>query len=184
MSFVSGFVFAILIYSFVLTVVTVYKDLSHYYIVEPIDVIFAGPIAWMLALILFLLRPVYKLHKDRSQNKEKPYPRKDASYIKKVVKKIVRNYLRKKEHGDYFNFNCMMGSGYGEYSGWYTLFVKKPRYERLNEQFKNLMIHQKEETITELKNHFVKVTKEIMVKDDCAEWYISEFADKDLYTIR
>ena len=184
MSFVFGFVIAILIYSFVLTAVTVYKDSSNYYIVETIDIVFAGPIAWTLALVLFLLRPVYKLYKVSSQNKEKSYQRKDAAYIKRIVKKIVRNYLRKKEHNDYFNFNCMMGSEYGEYAGWYALFAKKPRYERLNQQFKKLMFHQKEETITELKKHFVKVTKEIMEKDNCAEWYISEYADKDLYTIQ
>lgn len=184
MDFIFGFVIAILIYSFALTAVTVYKDSSSYYIVEPIDVVFAGPIAWILPLVLFLLNPIYKLYKDSSQNKEKIYRKKDAAYIKKIVKKIVRNYLRKKVHNDYFDFNFMTGSVYREYAGWESLFIKRPKYERLNKKFKKLMFHQKEETITELKKYFVKVTKEIMEKDDCSKWYISEYADKDLYTLR
>ena len=50
----------ILVYSLILTIVTLYKDNSGYYMVETIDIIIAGPVCWVLCLILFLIKPIVK----------------------------------------------------------------------------------------------------------------------------
>jgi hypothetical protein len=180
-----GIIIGILIYSLILTVVMLYKDNSGYFMVEMIDIIVAGPVAWVLSLIGYvIIKPLCKIYKKNKGDKKKEYKNKDSKYISRVVKKIVRNYADKKNHNDYFHFCYMRGSDYDEYTGWYDLLVKRPRYERLNKKFKRLMTYQKEETVSELVKYFDVVTEDMMRQDDCNEYYIEEYKDRGLYRLK
>lgn len=177
-----GFLIGIFIYSFILTIVLFYKDNSSYYDVEIIDLIVSGPITWVLLLIFYIIRSLIKLLPKKEKPK-KPYKRKDKKYIAKVVKKIVKIYRTKKNNNEYISFDIRMECDYS-YSGWGFLMVKKPINERINNKFETLMYKQKEETIEELKKYFIKLTKEIMIADNCAEWYIEEYCNKELYKLK
>ena len=182
MEYIYGIIIGIIIYSLLLTVFTVYKDNSSYFIVHTSDVIMAGPVAWIFILLInVLIGPVYRMfHKEA---KKRPSKRKNALYISKIVKKVVKNYSNKSYCGDYFDFNKMTSDGYGEYEGYLDLLVKKPKNERLNNKFSALMRNQKEETVAELMNYFTKVTESIMRKHDCNEWYIEQYKNKNLYVL-
>lgn len=179
-----GFLIGVFIYSFILTIVLLYKDNSSYYDIETIDLIVSGPITWVLLLIFYIIRSILKLIPKKEKPK-KPYKKKDKKYITKVVKKIVKIYRTKKNHNDYISFDvCLEWDFNYSYNGWGFLMVKKPINERINNKFKTLMYKQKEETIEELKKYFIKLNKEIMIEDDCAEWYIQEYCNKDLYKLK
>lgn len=148
-------IFAILIYSFILTIVTLYKDSSGYYTVDDIDIVAAGPVCWLLILIIMFLKPFLKNRKP----KEYEYKPKPTKYIQKTVKKIVIIYRKNlQKHGyepDYIDFSIHCGEfNANEVEGWDVLMVKRARYEALNKRFSNLMWHQKEETVGELKKYF------------------------------
>lgn len=180
-----GFLIGILLYSFILTIVIVYKDISSYFSLEIIDIIIAGPIAWILVLIMyFIIQPLYKLYNKNNTKTPPKYKKKNKKYIDKVVKKIVKNYSNKKYHNDYFDFTHILGSDYNEYSGWEDLLVKKPKYERLNNKFKKLMYHQETDTIAVLITYFDLVTEEIMNQDNCDTYYIAQYKNKNLYKLR
>lgn len=79
-------IITILIYSLILTIITLYKDSSSYYIVETIDIIIAGPVCWIVCLILFLIKPIVKpLMKKR---KVKPYSPKSKNILNELLVKL------------------------------------------------------------------------------------------------
>lgn len=152
-------IFAILIYSFILTVVTLYKDSSSYYCVDVIDVVTAGPVCWVVALIFAVLKPFLKSR----TGKEKEYTIKSSKYIQKTVKKIVTVYRKTLQRRgwkpDYIDFSMYRGEfNVNDVEGWDVLMVKRARYEFLNNRFESLMWHQKEETVEELKKYFSEAT--------------------------
>lgn len=145
----------ILIYSLILTIVTLYKDSSGYYTVDDIDIITAGPVCWVVALIFMVLKPFFK---NRIGKKEE-YKIKSSKYIQKTVKKIITIYRKNLQkwgyEPDYIDFSIHSGKfNVNEIEGWDVLMVKRARYEFINNRFERLMCHQKEETVKELKKYF------------------------------
>ncbi len=148
----------IFLYSLILTLVTLYKDSSGYYTMDDIDIVTAGPICWLLILIIMFLKPFLK-HMKKKEHKYKP---KSAKYIQKTVKKIITIYRKKLQNRgykpDYIDFSIYRGAfNVNEIEGWDVLMVKRARYELLNKHFSDLMWHQKEETIEEVKKYFIEV---------------------------
>lgn len=183
-NYIIGALIGIMIYSFILTIVTLYKDNSGYFIVSTLDIIMAGPFGWFLLFIInFILRPIYCLI-FKEKNKEYKHKNKSQSCIKRVVKNIVKNYSKKKYHNDYFNLNEWFDDYYGDYKGYESLVVKKARNEWLNNKFIMLMKYQKEETLEELKKYFIVVNETIMKNDKCDEYYIKKYKDKGLYKLK
>ena len=72
-----GFLIGVFIYSFILTIVLLYKDNSSYYDIETIDLIVSGPITWVLLLIFYIIRSILKLFSKKEKPK-KPYKKKDS----------------------------------------------------------------------------------------------------------
>lgn len=172
-------IITILIYSLILSVVTLYKDNSSYFIVEPIDVIVAGPVMWFLILFLFMLRPL--LHKIQ---KEKLYKEKDSRYISKIVKKIIKQYKKKRYTDDYFDFSFRQGEfNVNDVEGWGKLLRQVPSNEKLNDKFSALMYHQKEETVNELMKYCTVLTEEKLKKDNCNDYFISIYKNKNLLKV-
>lgn len=184
MDFITGVIVGVLIYSFLQTLLIFYKDIhSGYYDVEIVDIVFAGPIAWIVCLIiLVVIHPIYRILHSRVKGKE--YQPKSKAYIKKVVKKIVRNYAKQKQHDEYFDFTQCWGDYYGNYYGFRDLRVHKPRNERINNRFMLLMFHQPKETIEELNQYFEVVTEDMMKKNDYDEYYIQNYKDKGLRVLK
>lgn len=184
MDFITGVIVGILIYSFLQTLLIFYKDIhSGYYDVGVIDMVFAGPITWIIYLVILLvIRPIYVvLH---PHIKEKEYKPKSIVYIKKVVKKIVRNYAKQKHHDGYFDFTKCWRDDYFDYYGFQDLRVHKPRNERINNRFMSLMFNQPKETIEELNQYFEVVTEDMMKKNDYDEYYIQNYKDKGLRVLK
>lgn len=183
---VKGIIIGVLIYSLVLTIVTLYKDNSSYFMVETLDVIVAGPVAWILMMVFSLIRPILKKCYDARKTKERTV--KNEKYIKKVVAKIIKKYTKYMEKRnykrDYFNFNIRNGEfNVNDIEGWGRLEVKSPLNEKINKKFSDLMYHQKEQTIKELKKYFKLLTEEEMRKDDCDEYWISVNKHKEIYIL-
>ncbi len=148
-------IITILIYSLILTIVTLYKDASGYYTADDIDIITAGPVCWVVALIFVVLKPFLK----NRTGKKKEYKLKSSKYIQKTVKKIVtvyrKNLQKRGYEPDYIDFSIHSGEfNVNDIEGWDVLMVKSPIYESLNNRFERLMWHQKEETVEELKKYF------------------------------
>ena len=188
--YIIGALIGIFIYSLILTIITIYKDNSGYFSVDTVDVIVAGPCSWLILLFgLIIIRPIYKLVKDKkkekgTETKEKEYKKKSSKYIQRVVKRIIKNYSTKKYHNDYFKLDKWFDDSWGNYSGYESLLVKKARNEWLNEHFLTLMYMQKEETIEELKKYMDKVTEEVMTEDKCNKFYIKKYKDEGLYKLK
>ena len=152
-------IITILVYSLILTIVTLYKDASGYYTADDIDIITAGPVCWMLALIFVVLKPFLKSR----IRKKKEYKLKSSKYIQKTVKKIItiyrKNLQKRGYEPDYIDFSIHSGRfNVNEIEGWDVLMVKRARYEFINNRFERLMCHQKEETVKELKKYFREAT--------------------------
>ncbi|MBR3515376.1 MAG: hypothetical protein IKO10_03605 [Lachnospiraceae bacterium] len=146
----------VFIYSLILTIVTLYKDSSGYYMADDIDILTAGPVCWVLVLIIMFLKPFFK---DRKK-KEKQYKPRSSKYIQKTVKRIVTVYKKhlRGDETDYIDFSIYRGDcNFDDTYGWDVLMVKRARYEFINNRFERLMWHQKEETVEELKKYFSEV---------------------------
>ena len=173
-AFLIGALIAILVYSLILTISVIYKDNSGYFILSDLDVVLAGPICWILIILIrVIIRPIFSLF-PKKEKKRKP---KSEKFIKKNVKKIVNNYKSKKYHKEYFDFSVRSGSDFGGYG---DLLVKHPRYEWLNKRFCSLMQEQKAEVLKELLLYFEPVTEARMIKDGYSEWYISDYMKKKI----
>ena len=167
-------IITILIYSLILTIVTLYKDSSGYYIVETLDIIIAGPVCWILCLILFLIKPIIKpLMKKREV---KPYSPKSKKYIERVVSKVVKNYRKHSIYDELFDFSFRQGEfNCNDIEGWGRLLVNKPINERLNNKFKQLMYNQKNENLAELTKYFDVVTREMLeATGDYNQYFIDD----------
>ena len=166
-------IITILIYSLILTIVTLYKDSSSYYIVETIDVIIAGPVCWIICLILFLIKPIVKpLMKKR---KVKPYSPKSKKYIEQIVSKIVKNYRKHSNYDELFDFSFKQGEfNCNDIEGWGRLLVNRPINEQLNRKFEHLMYNQKDDTLVELIKYFDVVTREMLEAGDYNQYFIDD----------
>ncbi len=178
-----GVIIGMLIYSFIMTIATLYKDFSSYFTIEVLDIILAGPFIWVLFLIISIIKVFYKKYHKNKEPKKKEYKMKSQKYIQKIVKRIVRNY-RKKSYTDYYiDFTKMRSYDGGEIEGYEVILVKKAMNERINNKFQTLMFHQEEDTIQELLKYFHKVTEEEMKKDDCNDYFISLNKTKIFYKV-
>ena len=164
-------IITILIYSLILTIVTVYKDNSSYYIIDTIDIITAGPVCWILCLLLFLIKPIIKPIVEKHKNT--PYKVKSKKYTERVVSKIVKNYIKHSRYDELFDFSFRQGEfNCNDIEGWGRLLVNKPINERLNHKFESLMYYQKEDTLVELLKYFDVVTREMLEAGDYNQYFI------------
>lgn len=164
----------ILIYSLILTIVTLYKDSSSYYMVETLDIIIAGPVCWVLCLVLYLIKPIIKPIIEKHKNT--PYKVKSKKYIERVTNKIVKNYKKHSSYDELFDFSFRQGEfSCNDIEGWGRLLVNKPIYEQLNRKFERLMYNQKDDTLAELTKYFDIVTKEMLeVTGDYNQYFIDD----------
>ena len=176
-------ILTILIYSLILTIITLYKDSSSYYIVETIDIIIAGPVCWILCLILFLIKPIVK--PLVAKRKDKPYSPKSKKYIERVVSKIVMNYKKHSTYEELFDFSFKNGEfNCNDIEGWGRLLVNRPINERLNRKFEMLMYHQKDDTLVELIKYFDVVTREMLEAGDYNQYFIDDTVHRKYPTYR
>ena len=178
-----GILIGILIYSLILSIITLYKDNSSYFIVETLDIIIAGPCLWIIMLILAIIRPIYRhFYKEKEST---PYESKSDKYIEKIVRKIVKIYKKHQSYDDIFDFTMFSGEyNCNDIEGWKALLIKKARYERLNRKFKSLMWNSdKDRTIAILKPYFTKITEQFMKDHNYDEWFILTAKDKDIYIL-
>ena len=83
-AFLIGALIAILVYSLILTISVIYKDNSGYFILSDLDVVLAGPICWILIILIrVIIRPIFSLFPKKEKNR-KP---KSEKFIKKMSKK-------------------------------------------------------------------------------------------------
>lgn len=178
-------IITIFIISLINTVLCIYKDQSSYsYGLEWTDIIMGGICTWILLLFFRLFRkPLnYFYEKYKSKKKKKIYKEKQ---IKKICYKIIKNIKRDKyKLEDYYDLNSYNGDYYNDYQGLNDLVIKKVRYERLNKKFNHCIFNQKEQTIKILEKYFIPVTKEIMEKNECNEYYINKYKNKGLVKIK
>ena len=80
-----GFIYGLLVYSFILTVVLLYKD--DCYNTTKLDIIVSGPFAWITYLMCHICRT------DKKPIKNTAYTEKSDDYIYSVINTIVSNYL-------------------------------------------------------------------------------------------
>lgn len=184
MQYLIGAIIGILVYSLILTIITIYQDQSSYFVVEVLDFIMAGPFGWLLLGILPIIQFLYKRFFKGREKKEKRIKVRNQKYIAKVVKKIVKNYRNSSYNSDYIDFNKSFTADYSDdIVGYDELLVNRARNERLNIKFKSLMRHQKDETVNELLKYFHKVTEKEMEGDNCTEWFIKKNKEKTFYAL-
>lgn len=160
-------IITILVYSSILTVWVFYKESSSYIItLSEYDFIFAGPVSWVLAVVLGVF---YHLKKKFGKEKPFEYKPKPHKYIRDVVEKIVKIYKKKREkYKDKELFDFTMRCDVfccNNLNGWSDLLVSKPKYEHINKKFETLMLFQKSDTIDELAEYF-EVMDDEKIKED------------------
>lgn len=166
-------IITILIYSLILTIVTLYKDSSGYYMVETLDIIIAGPVCWILCLILFLIKPIVKPLMNK--RKVKPYSPKSKKYIERIIHKIIKNYKKHYRYEELFDFSFRQGEfNCNDIEGWGRLLVNRPIHEQLNRKFERLMYNQKDDTLAELTKYFDVVTREMLENGDYNQYFIDD----------
>lgn len=176
-------IITILIYSLILTIVTLYKDSSGYYIVETLDIIIAGPVCWIVCLILFLIKPIVK--PLMKKHKVKPYSPKSKKYIERVVSRIVMNYKKHSTYEELFDFSFKNGEfNCNDIEGWGRLLVNRPINEQLNRKFERLMYNQKDDTLAELTKYFDVVTREMLEAGDYNQYFIDDTVRRKYPTYR
>lgn len=185
MEFVTGLCVGIIIYSIILTIIFLYKDISSYYDSEGIDLIISGPIAWILiAFCYFIVRPIVKKLPDKS-HKEKPYKMKNKKYIHKIAKKVIANAKKNKLNDRWFDLTRdLKETYYDDYYGLLGLLVEKPKYEWLNKKYSRLVFHQKEDLVNEIKQYMIPVTEEYSAANDYVKGYIRELQKKGITLYR
>lgn len=162
-----------MIYSLILTIVTLYKDSSGYYMVETLDIIIAGPVCWILCLILFLIKPIVKPLMNK--RKVKPYSPKSKKYIERIIHKIIKNYKKHYRYEELFDFSFRQGEfNCNDIEGWGRLLVNRPIHEQLNRKFERLMYNQKDDTLAELTKYFDVVTREMLENGDYNQYFIDD----------
>lgn len=166
-------IITILIYSLILTIVTLYKDSSGYYMVETLDIIIAGPVCWILCLILFLIKPIVKPLMNK--RKVKPYSPKSKKYIERIIHKVIKNYKKHSKYEELFDFSFRQGEfNCNDIEGWGRLLVNRPINEQLNRKFERLMYNQKDDTLAELTKYFDVVTREMLENGDYNQYFIDD----------
>lgn len=87
---IKGIIIGLLIYSFINTVIVIYKDCSSYFIVEALDFIVAGPFLW---IIMFFIK-IFNINFEKQLNKNpKPKNKAKIKRIVKINKKSIIFYL-------------------------------------------------------------------------------------------
>lgn len=176
-------IITILIYSLILTIVTIYKDNSGYYEIGVADIIVAGPICWIMLLVLFLIKPIIKpLMKN---HKSKPYSPKSEKYIKCVVSKIIKNYKKHRNYTEYFDFSFRQGQfNVNDVEGWGRLIINRSYYGGLNKKYERLMFNQKEDVLPILLTYFNAFTKDDINDDTPYEVKQSLYNNKLIYALK
>lgn len=178
MQYCIGALIGVLIYSAILTIVTIYKDNSGYFIVSNLDIIVAGPVIWIMILIGTVVSLIYKPKK-----KEQKYKPKSQKEIEKIVSKIMKRYLKK--HRDvYISLDYGFNDEYGRYDGWRALMVRKPSAEWLDKKFESLIINQHKETVAELMKYFEPATPEMMKQKWEDDWFIEDVKNANLVVLK
>ena len=144
-------IITVLVYSLILTIVECYKDWSGYYETSLLDIIVAGPVAWLLVGVLY----IFSLTGIKFKSKTKTYTPKE---IKKTVNKVVSVYRKRKYQSEYFNLDLMDCYDYVDIDGWEDLMTKSPKYEWLNRDFERIMLYQEKVGKKELLNYFEELS--------------------------
>ncbi len=156
----------ILVYSFILTVVEIYKDCSSYFESSIPDVITAGPCMWIVLLVLILFKPIFiKLSK-----REKKYRKRTPEQIDKTVRKVLHQYNKYNRYHYPIVIPGIVtepGSGLDDYR---DLEVKKPSNEWLNREFTRIWAYQREEMFAALMKYM-------------KEWHENEESDIPSYIL-
>lgn len=179
-------VITVFIYSFIVTLLNIYKDTSSYSNgMEWMDIISGGPVTW--AVIIFVRvfhKPITAIVKKFSSRpkKVKTYSTKQ---IEKIVEKIIRNAQKTGSRKNvYYDLTRYFGGYDGDYEGWEYLIVKKEKYQFINKKFSRCMSNQTDETLEILKRYFIPATKEVMIADNCNEWYIEQYGNCGLMKMK
>lgn len=175
-------IITILIYSLILTIVTIYKDNSGYYEIGVADIIVAGPICWIMLLVLFIIKPIIKpLMKN---HKSKSYSPKSEKYIKCVVSKIIKNYKKHRNYTEYFDFSFRQGQfNVNDVEGWGRLIINRSYYGGLTKKYERLMFNQKEDVLPILLAYFNAFTKDDINNDTPYEVKQSLYNNKLIYVL-
>ena len=156
---IKGIIIGLLIYSFINTIVVIYKDCSSYFIVETLDCIIAGPFLWIIMLFI----KIFNINFEKLLNK-KPKPKNKAK-IKRIVKRTYKHFTKYwdkyDEFGPYIDFQKkFIYDNYCGIEGYGSFLIKKPMYELLNKDFEYIIKHQYYETIPFLQEYFRPLNEE------------------------
>lgn len=157
---IKGIIIGLLIYSFINTVIVIYKDCSSYFIVEALDCIVAGPFLW---IIMFLVK-TFNINFEKILNK-KPKPKSKAK-IKRIVKRTYKHFAKywDNKHSKfrpYIDFQrSFIYDNHCGIEGYNSFLIKKPMYESLNRDFEYIIKHQYYETIPFLEEYFRPLNEE------------------------
>lgn len=154
---IKGIIIGLLIYSFINTVIVIYKDCSSYFIVETLDYIVAGPFLW---IIMFLVKG-FNISFEKLLNKNsKP---KNKAKIKRIVKRTYKHFTKywDNKFRPYIDFQRrLIYDNYCGIEGYDSFLIKKPMYESLNRDFKYIIKYQYYETIPFLEEYFRPLNEE------------------------
>ena len=156
---IKGIIIGLLIYSFINTIVVIYKDCSSYFIVETLDCIIAGPFLWIIMLFI----KICNINFEKLLNKN-PKPKNKAK-IKRIVKRAYKHFTKYWDKYDelrpYIDFQKrFVYNNYCGIEGYDSFLIKKPMYELLNKDFEYIIKHQYYETIPFLQEYFRPLNEE------------------------
>ena len=129
----------IFVYSAILTVILIIKDLSSYSSgIELIDVVVGGPVAWLLTLILLAVKPIRKKLSKNKVKKNKIY---SLQKVEKTTKKIYKIYHRIYNEPLWLvPQNCYIGVH--ETNRPSEVKLKRMRYELLEKRYVKMCLNQ------------------------------------------
>lgn len=129
----------VLAYSTILTAVLIIKDLSSYSSgIELSDVVVSGPVAWLLTIILLVVKPVRKKLSKNKVKKNKIY---SLQKVEKTTKKIYKIYHRIYNEPLWLvPQNCYIGVH--ETNRPSEVKLKRMRYELLEKRYVKMCLNQ------------------------------------------
>lgn len=135
----STILITVLVYSTILTIVLIFKDLSSYsFGVEPVDVVVSGPVAWLLTLVLLAIKPIRKKFNKNKVKKTKIY---SPQMVEKTTKRIIKLYHRIYDEPLWLvPQNCYVGTL--ETNRPSEVKLKKMRYEILEKRYFRMCLNQ------------------------------------------
>lgn len=134
----------VLVYSLIITIVDIIKDVSSYSsgLESWVDIIIAGPVMWALMGIMAIIRPLYQKFHNGKLKKVKYYSDKQ---IQKTVAKVIRLY--KKKYKDEIVWLCPQDVylGVDEVERPSKIALRTIRHELLEKKYHRMCYHQPDE---------------------------------------